>query len=147
MSATFTIEGLPELIKQLQQLPQDLKDEATDIVLRTGERAKAAVYAAYPEPDVDARGRESLRTGLKLESYWTGQYGAAVKLRSTAFHAYIYENGSAVRHTRSGANRGRSRAMHVMIPIVIRHRIGMYEELAHMVETYGADVSYNRAAA
>ena len=147
MKFTFKIDGLDGLIKQLQTLPQDLKDEATDIVLRTGERAKRAVYAAYPEPDVDARGRESLRTGLKLEAYWTGQYGAAVRLRSTAYHALIYENGSAVRRTGRGYNRGRSRAMHVFVPIAIRHRAEMYEELAHMVETYGAEVSYNRAAA
>jgi hypothetical protein len=58
----------------------------------------------------------------------------------------MFENGTMVRHTRIGANRGAMPPGHVFVPTAIRHRAAMYRNLRDMLEREGLLVTGNVAA-
>lgn len=133
--ASVAFVGLTELQTALLRLPEHLAEEAAEIVDDAAERAMASAFQGY------ARRTGNLRRGLKKEQKFIGRYGAAVVVKNTAKHAWIYENGTQARHTRIGANRGVMPPGHAFIPAAERSRARMYRELSDMLVREGFLVS------
>lgn len=143
----ITLVGLSELKDALRNLPVELRDDAQGIVESHADAAAAAVIAAYPigPPRVFTKlayhyPGGALRKGVKVEKAAGSAFGTIVRVKSTAKHAWLFENGSELRHTDAGINRGRMPAGKVMVPIVIRERRAMYDDLAAMIERHGLTV-------
>lgn len=128
-------DGLDELRDELRRLPAELAGEASAIVLRAATAAKEEIIAAYP------RRTGNLRTHVSVSKQAAGPYGAGAIVKNTAKHAYIFENGTEARHTALGADRGSMPPGHVFIPIAMRRRRAMYEQLKALLETHGAKVT------
>lgn len=136
MSARVTFDGLAEFRAQLRHLPEALKAEGAEIVLRRARVAEARAKAAYQKH----RRSGHLADGVVLVVESTGAFGAAVVVKSTALHAVIFENGSQVRHNRRGAYRGSMPPGNVFVPIMVQERRAMYGELAEMMRRNGLEV-------
>ena len=137
MSAKVTWSGLDELREALRRLPTDMADDAGDIVLGAAEAAKTEIVAAYP------RRTGNLKNHVYVRKSAAGPYGAGAIVTNTAPHAFIFENGTQARHTKIGANRGSMPPGHVFIPIVMRRRRTMYEQLKSLLVRHGLMVSGN----
>lgn len=134
MSARVTWSGLEEFYAALRNLPEELAGEAANIVEATTNSATVAVKSAYP-----------VRTG-NLRDHVTNDLqrsGLAVRgrVKNTARHAWLFENGSQARHTAIGANRGTMPPGHVFVPIIIRERRKMYDVLRDLLVRKGLLVS------
>lgn len=137
MSAKVTLEGLEELREALRSLPADLTREAEDIVVRHATQAEQDIQSNYP------RHTGNLKQGMRMEVEHA-TYGVSARVRSTAKHAFIFENGTVQRKTRNGANRGAMPAAssaQAFIPQVIRQRRAMTADLIALVERAGFQVS------
>ena len=133
--ATVTWTGLEELLAAMQALPADLVDDATAIISGAADNALAEMDATYPTRS------GNLRKGLKKEDKYIGRFGVAYVVRNSAKHAWIFENGTAARHTFAGAYRGIMPPGHVFVPIAERHRARMYGELRDMLVAHGLVVT------
>ncbi len=123
--------GLQELRRALRDLPQELTDEAQDIVQARAERVAQDTKTSYPERT------GNLTRGVRISRRQGGRFGARVEVRSTAPHSHMYEQGTKRRSTRAGANRGVMPAANILIPIAIRQRRAMYEDLIAVVRRAG----------
>lgn len=128
-------EGLDQLLAELRALPADLTAEARNEVLGTANGAAAAIKRDYP---VDSG---NLRDGLQVLQGAAGPFGVSAAVKNTAFHAYIFENGSQIRRDAQGRNRGAMPPGRVFIPQIIRARRVMYERLKAIVARKGLVVS------
>jgi hypothetical protein len=135
VSASVTWSGLEELKAALRSLPADLADDASDIVEGAAQAAKTEIYNAYPERT------GNLRQHTTVAIRASGRYGAGAVVKNTARHAWMFENGTQARHTAIGANRGSMPAGHVFIPIVMRWRRRMYEQLKSLLVRHGLQVA------
>jgi hypothetical protein len=133
MSARVTWTGLAELRDELRRLPAELAGEASGIVLGAAEGAAADMD--YPRRTGD------LADKLKVETVSSGPFGAGARFVNTSKLAHIFENGSQVRHTAIGANRGSMPPGHVFVPAVVRRRRTMYEQLKALLTRHGLQVS------
>jgi hypothetical protein len=134
MATTLRIEGLFELKEELRNLPSHLRSLAKSIVEGTAREAAAAIVAAYPERT------GNLKKGVRVHyTEYTGQYGVRVRVRNTAKHAFIFEEGTVARHNGIRAT-GMMPAGNVFIPRVIRYRRGMYLRLKQLLEGEGFKV-------
>ncbi len=125
MSATMTLDGLRDLVKAMERLPDDLE-----------ERAAATVEAAA---------RDAAATlGTELARGETGNLRAGVRVRrldalvwqtvSAAPHAAINEEGTDPRFTKAGAARGVSPASKTVARVASQRRRQMNRELARDLE-------------
>lgn len=131
------LQGLTELRTALRQLPAELVQEASAIVLAHAEQAQRDIRDGYPTGPTGnlKRGVTVIRT--------TSRVTTAAIVRSRAPHAYIYEHGTTTRRTDRGANRGRMPEAPVerrMIPKVIRLRRRMVDQLIALVRRAGFTV-------
>ncbi len=133
MSARITFTGLTELKKALHNLPRHLASEASDIVMQSAESAGAEIKGSYP------RKSGALARGVKVTKDDQSAFAAGALVKNSARHAYIWEHGSQLRHTESGASRGRMPEPpgRVFVPVVQRKRAAMYTKLIAMVEREG----------
>lgn len=135
----FVWSGLEELKAALRVLPAELAGEAGAIVTNAAVAAQRDIIAAYPEVTGNLKGHVILAPGTMPSAY-----GAAVQVKSTAKHAYLYEVGTAARQTDLGYNRGAFPLAQppgrVFIPIVMRHRRVMHEALADLIARQGLEV-------
>lgn len=134
MSATIRWTGLQEFREAMRQLPQTLTGEAHAIVVAHAEYAAGEVQRGYPKgPTGNLRKRVTMEVN-------TSRFSAGARVRSRAPHASIYENGTKVRRTDRGFNRGampEPPSANKMIPKVIRHRARMVRALMAMCERNG----------
>jgi hypothetical protein len=134
----FVFEGLAELKEALRNLPADLTNESSHIIEGAANGAVATIKGNY------ARGKTgNLIKGVKVE-FGRSQFGASATVTSAAKHAYLYEHGTQVRHTAAGANRGvmpPAPPGRAFIPVMIRARRRMYEQLADLLKRNGLLVS------
>jgi hypothetical protein len=137
MSATVTWSGLDELRADLRNLPAHLATEASAIVWFSASQAKADVVAGYTAH----RRTGNLADHVSVTTREGSPYGTAVVVKSSARHAWMFENGTQARHNSLGANRGSMPPGHVFIPAMIRHRRQMYVALQSMMERAGLRVS------
>lgn len=131
----LTFEGLSELREALRNLPDDLRGEARHIVEAAANGAAAQIQGAYAVDDGD------LRDGVYVRPSEVGTFGAGAIVVSKAPHAHLYEFGSQVRRTKAGANRGAMPPKPTFVPIVIRKRRQMQEQLIDLLVRHGLVVS------
>jgi hypothetical protein len=139
MSATkapqLTFVGLADLRRMLRDLPRDLASRAVAIVEGEADGAAAEIKAAYPEGDTG-----NLRRGVRVGTAKSGPHTVRRVVRSTAQHASIFETGTQTRQTALGYNRGFMPGANIFVPVVVRRRRAMFEQLVTVVEEAGLDV-------
>lgn len=132
MPVTFQWHGMAEMLAALRSLPDDLKAEAVHLVEGRANRAVLAIKTGYPVRSGD------LRDSVEWEVVDEGRFGVRARIRNTAPHAWIFDEGTQVRHTDIGANRGAMPAAHVFVPPIIRERRALFmEDFAALLTRYG----------
>jgi hypothetical protein len=121
------MHGLEELREALRRLPEELAREAEDIIDNRGELAMAEIIQSYP------RRTGNLRKGVRIRNI----AGRGRRVTSNAFHAHLYERGTKLRRTKRGWNRGRMPARPTVVPVAIRHRRLMEQELVDLLVRHG----------
>ena len=148
MSVTLNWVGLDEFKAALRQLPQHLADEARSIVTDRALTAGVDIEGVYRQHDVTG----NLSSHVKVESAVnTGNFGVNAKVKSTARHAWWFDNGTQARHYttkachdhRTGKMWGRSAPTHAFVRTMIRQRRLMQEDLIGLVQREGFTVSGN----
>jgi hypothetical protein len=139
MPVRLRIDGIAEFKAALRNLPTELRAEANGIVNAHADAAQAAIAAQYPEGSGRLMG---LRHNLSIKSSYSA-FGVTARLINRSPIAWIYENGTELRHTDLGINRGRMPAAKVFIPTVIRERRAMIADLVALVERAGLSVHGN----
>jgi len=134
MSASVTWRNLDEFRSTLSQLPADLTAQAKGILHEAADAAAAEIRAAYPVST------GALVRGVRVSEGRHGRWAGAYRVRSTAPHATIFEQGTKPRQTKKGANRGFMPAADIFVPIAIRHRARMWPALKAIVEKAGFEV-------
>jgi hypothetical protein len=132
----FVWDGLAELRQALRDLPATLTGESSHIVLGAANGAAAQVKANY------ARVSGDLVDGVQVIEGNT-QFSAAARVVSKSKHAWIYENGTQVRHY-LGASRGAMPPAppgKAFIPVMITKRRRMYEDLKGVLVRNGLSVT------
>lgn len=132
-------EGLEEFREAMQHLPDDLRDDAEGIVQEAVDHAEAEIYAAY------GRKTGNLRDHLKQERVASGPFGITIRLKNTAKHAWLWDNGTEARHyiTESGAIHetgamwGKTAPPHTFVRGSIKWRRWMYDQLKAMLVEHG----------
>lgn len=120
-------DGLDELRQALRDCPGEFATEGGNIVEAATNAAVVAIKAGYGDK---AELRD--KTSGTVER---NRYGALGTVRSASPLAWIFENGTQVRHTALGANRGAIQPPgHVVVPVAQRERRRMREDLKAMVE-------------
>lgn len=127
--------GLEELKKSLRQLPDELHGEAEKII--EGESNAAALQVRQKYGLVSGK----LVQGVIVEKVERTRFFAGRRVVSKSPLAFLYENGTQVRHTELGYNRGRMPPAHVFVPAMIRARKLMYEKLRDMMKRKGLKVT------
>ncbi len=133
------LQGLAEFRAALRALPKDLADEAGAIVLAHADDAKRQIQTAYPEGPTG-----NLRVGVRVDRSQSSAFAATAIVRSRARHASLFEFGTQARQTRAGKNTGampKAPAGQAMLPIVIRVRRRMVEQLIALVRRAGFQVA------
>lgn len=133
------IQGFDELIRQLTDAPEHIRDRGMEIVKATTETAAREIQATYPKgPTGNLRDR--VKTFYPSESLLVGI------IRSTAPHSHLWEFGTRVRRNAAGANRGRmpahkGHAAKVTPTIADKHRQTMVRQLVAMLRGMGFQIS------
>jgi hypothetical protein len=136
-SSQFVFDGIAELKEALRRLPHEFTEEAVHIVEGVANGAAATIKGNY------ARVSGNLVDGVSVDIE-RGAFAASAVVKSKSPHAWIYENGTQVRHTDAGANRGRMPPAppgRAFIPAMIKARRRMYEQFAAMLERHGLVVT------
>lgn len=139
MGIKLNLEGMNALRDALRQLPEDLATEAAGIVSGYANEAQRQIASGYPQGPTG-----NLRRGVRVIHNAGRRVSTTSIVKSTAPHAWIFENGTANRVTNRGANRGRMPKpldAERMLPKVIRLRARMVQELIHLVEKHGFTVT------
>lgn len=138
MAGTLRFDGMAEFRAALRRLPEDLAVEASGIVKATAEGVAAQVKGNYPT------GRTgNLVRGVTVTHFENGKVAAGAVVKSTAKHAFIFERGTKPRKTSRGFNRGQmpeAPESQRMIPVVVRFRRRMVDQLIAMMERHGLTV-------
>lgn len=134
-------DGLDEYKALLRQLPEACNVEAGHAVEEAVNRAYTTVSEVYGAH----RFTGNLQKGLKIATLNKGAYGTGRILRSTAPHAWLFDNGSQARHWLSGKSTGRmwgkTPPTHVFVQTVIRERRRLYDRVKDMLRRKGAVVT------
>lgn len=154
--ASVTWTGLDELRAQLQRMPAELTGEASGIVTDAAASAKAEIVGIYEQHRVTGNLAKRVTMGPSggRETQLSGHFGVAIVVKSTAPHAWLFDNGSQARHyiTKTGQPHdtgkmwGRTPPTHAFVRTMIKHRRRMYSRLADMLRRSGLIVSGEEAA-
>lgn len=143
MSANrFMFTGLDELRDALRNLPAELAGEAAGDVTGAAQAAEAEVRQVYEQHAASG----NLAAHLYLSTS-TSAFGAGALIKSTAKHAWIFENGSQARHWASGKSTGQmwgrtaQPPTHVFVRAMTKYRKRMYEQLRALLERQGLQVT------
>lgn len=140
----LNLVGMDELRAALRNLPASMTPDAGAIVVEFATKAQHAVQDGYPvgPPRKNYPGG-NLKHNVRL-TVEQSKGGVIARVRSSAKHAFIFENGTKVRQTRTGANRGampKAPESSAAIPKFIRYRREMREALITLVERAGFTVT------
>jgi hypothetical protein len=135
-SNKLEFKGLTELQRALRECPEDLTQQAATIVETRAERAVADTRTSYPTGPTG-----NLERGVRKSRRDGKRFSAGFVVRTSAPHASVYEQGSKVRRTSRGFNRGKMPAANIFIPIAIRQRRAMTNELIELVRRAGFQVN------
>lgn len=134
MSGGVKVEGLDDLMRQLTDLPKDIRERGMEIVREETEGAAVEIAQAYPQKTgtLAARVKTTYPSSAAL-------IGVAL---STAPHSHLFEFGTKKpRQTKRGANRGVMPAEKITPAIAERRRDRMFRRLKDMLVTFGLTVS------
>lgn len=131
----LVFEGLAELKEGLRNLPKELHGEASNIALGAANGAAVEIKRGYEQT------AQSLAEAVVVKRDLPGPYAAGAQVITRHKLAWIFENGTQVRHTAFGANRGAMRPQHVFVPPVMRARVRMYQDLMELLRRKGLVVS------
>ena len=120
--------GIEEFYADLRALPPRLQAEGTR--LRQSESNAAAV-------EIRTEYGKHRRSGRLQDRVTVQHSGMRSTVKSSAPHAHIFENGTQARHTELGAARGAMPPGHVFVPIVVRRKRALYEQLIALVKREG----------
>lgn len=132
----FVWTGLEDFKRALRALPTDLAGEASRVIEARANGAAVDVRSGYGRHRRSGRLQDSVtatveRTGLNVSAV----------VRSGARHAHLFEYGTQTRQTAIGANRGAMPAEPVFVPVMIRTRRRLYDELIGILERAGLRVT------
>jgi hypothetical protein len=140
MSVTWSKE-LEELKQALAHMPQALAGESDKIVEGTANGAAVAVRQVYGQHRVTGY----LQGHVHVTRFDKGKVAVGWLVKSTAPHAWLFDNGTQVRHKASGASTGQmwgqTPPTHVFVRTMGRFRRGMYEQLKGVLVRAGLLVS------
>jgi hypothetical protein len=135
MSVTLHWSGLDDFKVNLAALPDTLGAEADPIVDAAANAAAAEIRAGYPGTAASLAGHVFVS---RLDK---GKTTSARLVKNTSPLAFIFENGTQVRHYVSVHGKphltGRMPPLHVFVPPIIKHRRAMYVELKALLERNG----------
>lgn len=141
MSNTVQIQwdGMDELKTMLRSLPSDLTGAAIDLVNEAAEAAQTEIAAGYHQGPTG-----NLRAGLGI-TFKAGLFKTVAVLRNRAAHAWLWDNGSQLRHyagpwkhgKATGAMWGKTGPPHTFVKGVIKHRRLMYERFKDLLRDHG----------
>lgn len=134
-SNRFRFDGLADLRADLRKLPEELRDDASQIVIDAADGAASDIVEDYPERT------GKLKKGVKVQRLTGSRFFAGAIVRNTAKHAFLWENGTQARHTELGANRGAMPPGNVFVPNVLRRRRQMYDQLKALIASKGLTVT------
>lgn len=127
--------------EELRRLPAELADEAGAIVLDAANSGAATIRGVYEQHRVTG----NLAKGVKVLTESVGPFGAGAVVKSTAPHAWLFDNGSAARHWVTGKSTGRmwgrTPPTHAFVRTMIAARRRMYERLADLIRSKGFTVT------
>lgn len=137
MSAKVVLDGFDALVAELTKAPAEIRAQGMEIIRQETEGHAQEVRNAYGQHRVTG----NLERGVNTE-YPSTQVLIGI-VRSKARHASIYENGTDVRRTNNGANRGRmpKPSPQLFVPLAIRRRERMRRRLADMLRGLGFQVT------
>lgn len=121
-------------IEQMRKLPEEMRGEAGAIVVARTDRAFDSIEVSYPEHTGNLR--KQLRKSIEQTAF-----GVIGIIRNTARHAWLYENGSQVRTTKAGRNRGIMPPGKIFIPRMRIARAAMVDQLKDLLRRAGFEVS------
>lgn len=138
------------LAKAIDQLPAKLQADADKAVSDAARRTAAKIRATYRQARSDSdtfvvNGKKLTRKHLadavttKTTSKNVGSVSARVAVNAP--HAHLYEYGTGVRVTKSGANRGSAPPHPTLIPAAISERQQMVSDIVKIVEAAGFEVT------
>ena len=133
-SVKVTWAGFDELETQLRQMPTDLTGEAAHLIEGAWNGAAADIKAGYPSR------ASGLRDKVTVE-HRHDAFGAKSIIRNTSPRALWFEEGTQVRHTALGANRGAEKPGHVFYPAARRARRKGMQDLKALLERKGLTVT------
>jgi hypothetical protein len=131
----FVWTGLDELRAALRDLPTELGNEAGQMVEASGNSAAFEIKSAYSAH----RDSGNLMDHVSVD-HEPRAAGAVSVVKSTARHAYIFENGTQIRKDSQGRNRGAMPPAHIFVPIMQRKRFALFEALKELVRRAGLEV-------
>jgi len=137
MSAKFVFTGLDELKAALRSLPADLVGESAHIIEAAANGAGVTIRGNYGSH----RRTGNLQDHVVVEKKAAGRFGVNYVVKSTARHATLFEHGTQARHWSSGKSTGVMPPFHAFVPVVIRKRREMYEQLRGVLTRAGLQVS------
>lgn len=146
MPSKFNFQGMDKFREALRDLPYQLRGEARNIVESAASAAMAEMEQKYPiSLGQKRRGRfvpgGALRKGLRITYHTDSEFGAWATVRNIAPHASLFENGTELRKTAKGYERGQTKPGRVFIPTAIKHRRKMNRALMAMMERHGLKVT------
>jgi HK97 gp10 family phage protein len=107
----FKIQGLTEVQKMLDQLPDDVNQNITqDLMMKAGGIVKKEIQNSAPEGNNTKRNKNKLASKVAIVK--TDNGGVTIGFKKSGFYAKFIEFGTSVRTTkglgkyRAGANRG-----------------------------------------
>lgn len=153
MSASLKIDGLSELRKALQDLPEQMQAQAEEVVLRAANDTASTLRSLYeqvrsPNETYTLKGgikktRKHLADSIEVKSRGKDTGVAHARVKVNAPHAALYEYGTASRQWESGKSTGAAPARPTLIPTAIRERRQMVNDLIAVVERAGLKVNGN----
>lgn len=135
MSARFEIHGRDEFLKALRELPQHLKAEAGHMIEARANGAHATIRAEYGSHKETGNLLE--HTSVEMRE---SEFGVIAEVKSTARHAFLFENGTQIRQNKAGANRGSMPPGNVFIPTLQRARLLLTNDLVGLLQRAGLAV-------
>jgi hypothetical protein len=138
VSAKVELQNLQAFYAELRKLPDDLATEAKAIVETHAIDFASRTQSGYP---VGQTG--NLKRGVTKQIERMGVSVFAL-VRTRAQHAWLYDNGSKERRTRTGESRGSMPARpeaERFVPRAIRVRERMNMQLMDLVRRAGLEVS------
>jgi hypothetical protein len=140
MSARIVWSGFRELLRELNQLPTDVRAEGHQILVDEAKQMAREIEPYYPEQARTTRGTGRLRGATRVIEATGDVVGAVVKNVSPVSHLWHW--GTGQRRTAKGYNRGRMPKANPepLVPLARAVRRRAKARIVKMLERKGFEV-------